>query len=55
MVPERIELTSGLGVEGLAPVATAQAVQGPKCGRERRWKRKRAPGSPPDPACHESA
>ena len=28
MAPERIELTSGLGVEGLAPVATAQAVQG---------------------------
>jgi hypothetical protein len=28
MAPERIELTSGLGVEGLAPVATAQAVHG---------------------------
>jgi hypothetical protein len=26
MAPERIELTSGLGVEGPAPVSTAQGI-----------------------------
>jgi hypothetical protein len=28
VAPERIELTSSLGVEGLAPVSTSPAVQG---------------------------
>jgi hypothetical protein len=58
MAPERIELTSGLGVEGPAPVSTAQGLHGQSTtssgerssGEEKRQGRQNRPRRPMLPA-----
>jgi hypothetical protein len=57
MAPERIELTSGLGVEGPAPVSTAQGLHGQSTtssgerssGEEKRQRRHNRPPRPMPP------